>query len=347
MIPSANLSPRSVLDFVEDEVPMEVASCPTSSSRRREKRKLSLSFLDAADGNEDRPCRAMNLRHRLVCGRTVAWLAAEERKLEQLWLGPVFESSQTVIAAIETLPASVTHLDLDLRNALHLISEVMPLLFQKSHLTSLSVRLFGDSGAVELSKWIYLNPNLKRLDLRGNRIGSDGIRAIAKAISKCNLPLEDLNLSCNCIVDTDPIRELLTTTTSLRSLDLSFNWIGNPEVENLCVGLRENSSVHRLNFFGCQRIDHAGVGSLLRCVQESNASLHHIQVQIFGGEEANRLHSELLHLLALNRAGRSLLRSEVAAQSPLWPFVLAKSSVEPTTLYHILQQGGPHLFDLQ
>jgi hypothetical protein len=343
MAPAANLSPCSVLNFVEDEMPMDVSSC--NASRRGGKRKLCLS-LDAdgeVDSPQAKPCRAMNFRHQLVCDQTVEWLAAGERKLEELWLGPVFESSGTMLAAIETLPVSVTHLDLDLRNALHLLPEVMPLLFHKSHLVSLSIRLFGDSGAMELSKCIHLNPNLKRLNLRDNRIGSEGIRAIARAISDCNLSLEHLDLSFNCIMDADPIRELLETTTSLNSLDISFNWIGNSDVERLCDGLRTNTSLHRLNMFGCQRITQGGLSALSKCLEDHNASLHHIHLQTFDTASV-RLHSQLLHWLSLNRAGRFLLRSENAAQSPLWPLLLAKSSVEPTTLYHILQQGGPQLF---
>jgi hypothetical protein len=345
MTPAANLSPRSVLNFVDDELPMEVSAC----NARGKKRKLCLSF-DADDQETQndvlqakRSCRAMNFRHRLVCDQTVEWLAAGERNLEKLWLGPVFESSATVLAAIETLPVSVTHLDLDLRNALHLLPEVMPLLFHKSHLVSLSIRLFGDSGAVELSKCIHLNPNLKRLNLRDNRIGNEGVRAIGRAISSCNLSLEHLDLSCNCIMDTDPIRELLETTTSLNSLDISFNWIGDGDIERICDGLRTNTSLNRLNILGCQRITQGGLSSLSKCLEDHNASLHHIHFQTFA-TAGTRLSSQLRHWLSLNRAGRSLLRSENAEQSPLWPLLLAKSSVEPTTLYHILQQGGPQLF---
>jgi hypothetical protein len=52
-------------------------------------------------------------------------------------LGPVFESSQAVLSVIATLPPSVTHLDLDLRNALHLVPRAMPLLFSKQHIETL------------------------------------------------------------------------------------------------------------------------------------------------------------------------------------------------------------------
>lgn len=347
MTPSANLSPRSVLNFLDDEISMDLSPCaPCDTKRYGEKRKLCLSLADADKENErgSKTCRSMNLRHRLVCDQTVEWLAAEERKLEHLWLGPVFESSRTVLAAIETLPATVTHLDLDLRNALHLLPKVMPLLFRnKSHLTSLSIRLFGDSGAMELSKWIHLNPNLKRLDLRDNRIGNDGVRAIAQAIVSCKLSLEHLDLSCNCIVDIDPIEELIGSTTSLETLDLSFNWIGSAEVQKLCKGLQVNTSVRSLNLYGCQRIGHVGIAALLKCLKEHNTSLFQIQVQVFDAT-STRLHSALLHWQSLNRAGRCLLRQGGSTQSPLWPLFLAKSNNDPTTLFHILQQGGPLLF---
>lgn len=364
MTPAANLSPRSVLNFLEDEVPtMDDLSCHTTL-RRGEKRKLCLSLY--ADGHEtqddpllehETPCRTMNFRHRLVCDQTVEWLAAGERKLEELWLGPVFESSRTVLAAIETLPVTITHLDLDLRNALHLLPEVMPLLFHKSHLVSLSIRLFGDSGAEELAKCIHLNPNLKKLDLRDNRMGSEGVRAIVRAINCCDLALEHLDVSCNCIMDASSLRELLETTNSLRSLNISFNWIGDKDVEKLCDGLRINNSLHRLNMLGCHRITLDGLSTLEKCLEDHNTSLHYIHLQTtFENATTSNTHthnnshhpqhSQILHWLSLNRAGRCLLRSETAAQNPLWPLLLAKkSNNEPTTLYHILQQGGPQLFE--
>ena len=70
---------------------------------------------------------SVNLRHRLVCDEMVEWLAAQSQTalhppVSELWLGPVFESSETVLSAIAMLPPTVTHLDLDLRNALHLVS---------------------------------------------------------------------------------------------------------------------------------------------------------------------------------------------------------------------------------
>ena len=311
-------SPTSVLDTTYE------------SKGRREKRKL---FFEAP--------LAMNLRDRLVCDKTVAWLAKDSSsRLEELWLGPVFESSGTILSVIDRLPPSVTHLDLDLRNALHLLPEVMPILFSKTQLTTLSVRLFGDVGAIELAKWIHRNPNLKRLDLRGNRIGSMGARAIANALSQCAHGLSHLNMSCNCILDADMFSHLLATTDNLETLDLGFNWIGNAEILEICKGLKKNRSLRELNVFGCQRISDVGFQSLLDCIQTHNTSIHKIQLQAFG-YRASRLKEEINIWLGRNRSGRYLLQQEVPAG--LWPLVFRKIGRQPDALYYLLRQGGSRI----
>jgi hypothetical protein len=292
----------------------------------------------------------MNLRNSLVCDETVAWLANKDSSLsshniEELWLGPVFESGQTVLSAISTLPSSVTHLDLDLRNALHLLPQAMPLLCSKTQLTTLSVRLFGDGGAIELAKWIHKNPNLKRLDLRGNRIGSVGARAIVDALIRCpNHQLVYLNLSCNCILDGgDMMAQLLESTSNLETLDLSFNWIGNEGVAQICKGLRKNSSLRELNLFGCQRISDVGLASILECVESHNTTLWSVSVQAYDCR-ANRLKKQIDHWLTLNRSGRCLLQHYDNVPSGLWPLVFEKSKDQPEALYYLLQQGvGPRI----
>jgi hypothetical protein len=322
-------SPRSVLDlpFVKDDEEPRV--CETS------KRKLLF----------DEPASCMNLRQRTVCDETVAWLAKDaaslSHKIEELWLGPVFESSQTVLTAISTLPTSVTHLDLDLRNALHLLPQAMPLLFSKTHLTTLSVRLFGDGGAMELAKWIHLNPKLQRLDLRGNRIGSEGARAIVDAILDCGHRLTYLNLSCNCILDGDGIA-LLLDSAHLESLDLGFNWMGDGDVQQICQALKQNKSLRELNLFGCQRISDVGIHAMLQCLQQYNTSLRTIQVQAFDGRAA-RIMDQIHYWLALNRSGRCLLKEDDDVPSGLWPLVFQKSNGQPDSLYYLLRQGGPRI----
>jgi len=293
--------------------------------------------------------------------------------VEELWLGPVFDSSETVLTAISSLPSSVTHLDLDLRNALHLLPQAMPLLFGRHHLRTLSLHLFGDAGAIELAKWMNHNPNLECLDLRGNRIGSTGARTIVDAImagahnnsdrfpSRQNL--KRLNLNCNCILHGDKIGELLAANTSLEALDLGLNWLGNEEIEEICAGLCKNATLRELNLHGCHRISHKGLKTILRCLQLHNTSLLKIGLQAFD-EEGQRLIEEINYWLKLNKGGRSLIQlslppssasSEQGTQSighhprksgrrdsttlGIWPHALAKSSTEPDCLFHLLREG--------
>jgi Leucine Rich repeat len=308
------------------------------------------------------PSASINLRHRLVCDETIEWLATSVSsssspasssnssstttpRVEELWLGPVFESSETVLAAISTLPTSVTHLDLDLRNALHLLPRALPLLFSRRHLRSLSVRVFGDAGAMELSQWLGRNPNLEKLDLRGNRIGSLGARTIADALIASlgsDHKLLHLNLSCNCILHGDFVGQLLTRTTTLRSLDLSFNWLGNLEVHDICQGLQRNTSLRELNLYGCQRISHEGMEAILDCLQRHNSSIESIQIQAFD-DKGKQLVLEINHWLSLNKAGRYLLKSLRPQPSGLWPLVLERSNDKPDSLFYLLRQGSPRI----
>lgn len=337
--PFRALSPRSVFDPVcyEDHRNHNVTTRSVGS-----KRKLPFE-----------PSASMNLRHRLVCDETVEWLATSASSptcstlVEELWLGPVFESSETVLNAIATLPYSVTHLDLDLRNALHLLPQALPLLFSKHQLKSLSVRVFGDAGAVELAQWLDKNPNLEKLDLTGNRMGSLGARTIADALIARVGPdhkLSHLNFSCNCILDGDFIGQLLASTKTVRSLDLSFNWLGNQEVEEICHGLRKNTSLRQLNLFGCQRVSHEGMAAILDCLQRDNTAVESIQIQAFD-EEGERLVMEINHWLSLNKAGRYLLNRPHPEPSGLWPLVLEKSNDKLDSLFYLIRQGSPRILN--
>ncbi|KAG7368854.1 leucine rich repeat LRR-containing protein [Nitzschia inconspicua] len=289
---------------------------------------------------------SVNLRHRLVCDEMVEWLATQSCSktnppVSELWLGPVFESSATVLSAIATLPSTVTHLDLDLRNALHLVPQAMPLLMSKQHLKSLSVRVFGDSGAIDLARELHRNPHLEQLDVRGNRIGSFGTRALVKAVIASENSLSKLFLSCNCILDGDMIGLLLSCTQQLQSLDLAFNWLGDEGVEHICEGLCKNKSLQELNLYGCHRISNAGLRTILDCVQYYNTSLHEIRLQTFD-EEGEGLVRRINHFLALNKAGRYLVQSNNPVPESLWPLVLAKSNQTPDSLFYLIREAiGP------
>jgi hypothetical protein len=345
--PARALSPCSVLDDevnYSDRHHQERQQQPqqqviVGSSRQNStiggKRKLPFEAASAS----------MNLRHRLVCDETVKWLAKDSSsRVEELWLGPVFESSETVLSAISTLPPSVTHLDLDLRNALQLVPQAMPVLFAKRHVRTLSVRVFGDAGAIEVARWMHKNPSMEHLDLRGNRIGSLGARHIVDALFACgDHKLSNLNLSCNCILNGDFIGQLLAFTTNLETLNLAYNWLGDQEVEDICQGLRKNTSLRELNLFGCQRISNEGLKMILECLKYHNTSLQTVQLQSFN-DEGKRLIQEIGYWLSLNKAGRYIIKSQDPIAAGLWPYVLEKSNRQPDALFYLIREGSPNIF---
>eukprot|EP00531_Pseudo-nitzschia_arenysensis_P010308 CAMPEP_0116156166 /NCGR_PEP_ID=MMETSP0329-20121206/22690_1 /TAXON_ID=697910 /ORGANISM="Pseudo-nitzschia arenysensis, Strain B593" /LENGTH=428 /DNA_ID=CAMNT_0003653237 /DNA_START=133 /DNA_END=1419 /DNA_ORIENTATION=- len=340
---STNLPPRAVVNLRHRQVSDETMKWLASYGN-------NLPSPDAhpvsdIEDNDDSfvpmPCVALDTREEDMSSYDV------RRPIEELWLGPVFESSQTVLTSIASLPDSVTHLDLDLRNALHLIPQAMPLLFRKSHLKTLSLRVFGDVGVIEMSKWMNQNPNLQHLDLRGNRIGSMGARTIVDAIkARDQDDLKDLNLSCNCILHGDLIGELLASNPTLEVLDLGYNWLGNKEVKDIFAGLSRNTRLRELNLYGCHRISHSGMKVILECLQKHNTSLHKIGLQAFD-EEGERLIAEINHLLKLNKAGRYLIKSSLESPSQqraavpmgLWSHVLQKSNTDADSMFHLLREG--------
>jgi Leucine Rich repeat len=278
--------------------------------------------------------------------------------VEELWLGPVFESSETILSAIRTLPSTVTYLDLDLRNALHLLPQALPLLLSKTHVKTLSVRVFGDAGAIELAKWIHKNPNLERLNLQGNRIGSLGARTLVDAIIACghHHKLKHLNLSCNCILHGDLIGQLLAMSTSLESIDLQFNWLGDQDVKHICQGLCKNTSLRELNLHGCSRVTKSGLQTLMTCLERHNTSLHTVTAQAFD-DESDKIVDRINYWTSLNKFGRYLIHRLPSLSSSssgeqdgtvppgLWPHVLEKSKDQPNILNYLLRHGSPKILD--
>jgi len=373
---SADLPPRGVTNLKHRQVSIDtmewLSSCSSNSTSATNTRAVS----DTDDNDESfasqlSPALTSSARKK----KKNSLIGAVREPVEELWLGPVFESSQTVLTAIASLPTSVNRLNLDLRNALHLLPQAMPLLFGNHHLKRLSLRVHGDAGAVELAKWMNHNPNLEHLDLRGNRIGSMGARTIVDAImassdsnsgsdgNRSHHNLSHLNLSSNCILHGDMIGELLAGNAALEVLDLGFNWLGNQEVEDICIGLCKNTSLRELNLYGCHRISHTGMNIILRCLQKHNTSLHKIGLQAFD-EEGKQLIEEINYWLKLNKAGRYLIKSYMESSSVsseqgnqtndpplchnshrepapmgLWPHALVKSNKDPDSIFHLVREG--------
>lgn len=284
------------------------------------------------------PRNRLNLRHQSMRREHVRRISTGlSPALSEISIGPVFEDSKTMVSIISSLPNSITTLDLDLRNQLDVVEVVMPLLCSMKHLTSLTLRFFGDGGALELAKWIHLNPQLQRLDLKWNRIGSKGAEALLDALVSCNHGLNHLNLSCNCILECDAIERFLPRS-QLDSLDISFNLIGDSEIRQIARGLSWNTKLHELDIRGCQRITDHGLQSLLSCVSGRNTSMRYLHIPKRCQGQSN-LHDKIQYWLRVNKAGRRILKEKDLVDQSLWALVLQNASTDPDCLYHFVRNG--------
>ncbi|CAJ1961921.1 unnamed protein product [Cylindrotheca closterium] len=284
------------------------------------------------------PRNRLNLRHKSMRREHARRLSTGlSPSLTELSIGPVFEDSKTMLSIISSLPSSIRSLDLDLRSQLDVVEAVMPILCSMKHLTSLTLRFFADGGALELAKWIHLNPNLQSLDLKWNRIGSKGAEAILGALVACGHGLKHLNLSCNCILECNAIETFLPHL-QLDSLDISFNLIGDSEVQQISRGLSWNTKLRELDLRGCQRITDCGLRHLLSCISGRNTSLWHLHIpKSCQGQSA--LSGQIQYWIRVNKAGRRLLQEQDSVDRNLWALVLWNASPDPAVLYHFLRNG--------
>ena len=282
--------------------------------------------------------KRLNLRHQSIRQEHAKHISAGlSPTLSELSIGPVFEDSRTMLSILSSLPTSIISLDLDLRSQLDFVERVMPVLCSLTHIRSLTLRFFGDGGALALAKCIRLNPNLQSLDLKWNRIGSKGAGAILGALVSCNHGLRHLNLSCNCILDCNPIKTFLPYF-QLESLDISFNLIGDNECALIARGLSWNSSLRELDIRGCQRITDCGLRYLLSCISDRNTSLWYLHVPKSCQGQSD-VCVQILHWLRVNKTGRRLLQEQEIIDRSLWATILAKASSDPSCIYHFVRNG--------
>merc|ERR1712157_549391 len=114
--------------------------------------------------------------------------------------------------------------------------------------------------------------------------------------------------------------------------DLGYNWLGNQEIQDICTGLRKNTTLRELNLYGCHRISHKGMKTILRCLQLHNTSLHKICLQAFD-EEGQQLIEEIDYWLKLNRAGRFLIKL------CLPPSSLSLEDGNQSSSHHLFKKG--------
>jgi len=290
---------------------------------------------------------SLNLRHcSHISAQDVACLPSN---LDSLWIGPSFASSLSEI--VQKIPENLIRLDLDLTQMQMNEEDVMGTLFQRLRsLQMLSLRCPGDAGAIAIAKALPYNVHLTSLDLRSNRISDQGVEAIVAALQSCrpNHSLKELILSWNSITDrgASKVASLLQDKNCpLERLDLSCNdRIYDTGLRTVVEALKCNSCLRELNVFGCDGITTVGASLLLQCLQEHNMVLQ--LVRLPSSLLGSPVGEELEYYLALNRAGRRLLRDH-SVPVALWSDVMALSTNRTRTsslssklsaLYYILKQ---------
>lgn len=112
---------------------------------------------------------------------------------------------------------------------------------------SLADSFIGDCGCELLVRYVKDHPNVTALDLRGNNIGAEGVKAIAELLRQPS-SLVSLSLEWNnAHQDLHSLSEALSTNTTLRSLDLRNNKLGPEAAVQLARSLGTNSTLSRLD----------------------------------------------------------------------------------------------------
>lgn len=335
------------------------------------------------------PLKSMsaNLRHLLIGSTTLESLD----NLDALWLGPLFAPTLSMRTIVENLPPTLTTLDLDLSQFAHpqdhpcstssssandgtssSLEADLELLMSNITVAHLSLRFRdGDTGVMALAQSLHKHPNLKTLDLRGNRMGDEGAVALAEALEKtvANPELRHVNLAWNMIGSRGAIALAKSLpSTQLELLDLSCNdSVDDDAVHHLCQSLKHNVFLKVLNLFCCSNITEDGAFMLLTCLQHHNYTLERINLRprdttSYSSHSAKTVNvlAKIEYWLALNRAGRRLLRGVHPAGNSccdnmdrpvptgLWPYILARQNTNsflypkagPDELYFFLRENA-------
>ena len=115
-------------------------------------------------------------------------------------------------------------------------------------------RPIGDIGTIRLSEALRYNSRLLYLDLSGNQIGSIGAMELAKALFR-----------------NDNHTGHFISSTTLQSLNLSRNHIGDEGARSFADALRFNSTLRHFDL-SCNAVSIRGITALLECV-DVNQSL--------------------------------------------------------------------------
>ena len=117
----------------------------------------------------------------------------------------------------------------------------------ESDTVSLADSFIGDSGCQVLAKFIKEHPKITNLDLRGNNISSEGLKAVA-GLLRPPTSLVSLSLEWNnAHLGLEALGDALAVNTTLRSLDLRNNKIGPEGAAILAKSLTGNRTLQKLD----------------------------------------------------------------------------------------------------
>ncbi|CAH3036411.1 unnamed protein product, partial [Porites lobata] len=147
----------------------------------------------------------------------------------------------------------------------------------------------ADLGCIEISKLFGGKDhnqsfcNLKRLDLRSNRITDEGVKYITTALINNNCKLNSLGLEFNAITDKGVehlTKALINNNCKLNSLGLKGNEITDKGVEHLTTALINNNC--KLNSLGLEwnKITDKGVEHLTKALINNNCKLNSLGLEM-------------------------------------------------------------------
>jgi len=120
-----------------------------------------------------------------------------------------------------------------------------------------------DEGAILLGEAMKENKSLINLNLVGNEIGDDGVKAIAAALALESSTLQEINLCENLVCNLGAARlgDSIVNNSALLILDVSCNLIGDTGAEIIAIALRRNKTLRELNL-ACNEIGDEGAENM-------------------------------------------------------------------------------------
>lgn len=268
-------------------------------------------------------------------------------------------------SSLETLDLKANHMTSE---GCGRLAEALQSPYSRVQSLSLSENAISDAGAAALGDMLRNNKHASILNVDACMISDVGIGALCRGL-RSNSALKELNVSNNWCKEGGVVADMLSTNTTLESLDLSSCHVTDCTLAALLRSLKEgsNKTLKRL-FLSFNAFGNAGAkfiadmmlggsrlstlsvqfnafdGTGLRDIVQALASNTFLQTLFYwNGFTSIDLDIQLLddmeHLLALNRAGRCAV-TECASNKPLWADILTRAGAVygPTALFSLLRE---------